>query len=145
MVGHRNRRILAACVAAWAGVMVGGGALSCGAQSPHQVLEPPAAESSHRPWVALPTGQHAWGQEIPRVVTEFNAWAGGLGNSRVFPRPPTNPIVQRLQPSAPEIPQAVREPTWKTPHAYGHFGATRNRQWTRQHGFRDRETRWTYR
>jgi len=43
------------------------------------------------------------------------------------------------------IPDATRAPLWKAPYSYGHFGASRNRQWTLHHGYRNAYTQWTLR
>ncbi|MCM2375273.1 hypothetical protein [Aporhodopirellula aestuarii] len=43
------------------------------------------------------------------------------------------------------IPGATVAPTWKTPYSYGYFGSEGKRQWTRQHGYRDRYLQWTLR
>lgn len=45
----------------------------------------------------------------------------------------------------PSIPHATVAPRWKTPYSYGHFGAEGKRNWTRQHGYRDRYLQWTLR
>lgn len=49
------------------------------------------------------------------------------------------------RPSHPTIPAAVVEPRWKTPYAYGYFGAQPKKHWTRSTGYRDIYKRWTYR
>lgn len=43
------------------------------------------------------------------------------------------------------IPGATRMPVWKTPYSYGHFGASRNRQWSLHHGHQHAYTQWTLR
>lgn len=45
----------------------------------------------------------------------------------------------------PAIPTANRMPVWKTPYSYGHFGATRNRQWSFHNGYQQTYTQWTLR
>lgn len=43
------------------------------------------------------------------------------------------------------IPGAMTRPAWKTPYAYGYFGADGKRHWTKSTGYRDRYLRWTKR
>lgn len=45
----------------------------------------------------------------------------------------------------PAIPDANRIPVWKTPYSYGHFGATRNRQWSFHNGYQQTYSQWTRR
>ena len=40
---------------------------------------------------------------------------------------------------------AARTPVWKTPYSYGHFGASRTRQWSLHHGHQQSYTQWTLR
>ena len=49
------------------------------------------------------------------------------------------------QEAAVAIPGANRMPVWKTPYSYGHFGASRNRQWTKHRGHQDSYLQWTLR
>ena len=43
------------------------------------------------------------------------------------------------------IERARANPRWKTPYAYGYFGAPGGRHWSVHHGYRDRTTQWWYR
>ena len=43
------------------------------------------------------------------------------------------------------IPEANRQPVWKTPYSYGYFGASGSKHWHRHVGYRDRSIEWQYR
>jgi hypothetical protein len=49
------------------------------------------------------------------------------------------------QERAAAIPNANRVGVWKTPYSYGHFGASRNRQWSLHRGHKESYTQWTLR
>lgn len=49
------------------------------------------------------------------------------------------------QTAGPSIPGATQRPVWKTPYAYGYFGASGKKHWSRSHGYHDRRTQWTLR
>ncbi|MEM9646651.1 MAG: hypothetical protein AAF989_16795 [Planctomycetota bacterium] len=54
-------------------------------------------------------------------------------------------VERKLQTPPPSIPYSQRQTTWKTPYAYGYFGASGKRHWSKHHGYRDRVTQWTLR
>lgn len=49
------------------------------------------------------------------------------------------------RPQRAAIPEASREPVWKTPYSYGYFGARGLKHWHRHVGYRDRSIEWQYR
>ncbi len=50
---------------------------------------------------------------------------------------------ERRQPTPAIIPSATIEPRWKAPYAYGYFGASGTKSWTKSYGYRDTHKRWT--
>lgn len=107
-----------------------------GSAPAHRVLEQPGRVNSDR---------GSFQRNLPGRVTPFGESQGGLGHEKVLPRPPQSSLLQRLQPQPATIPDAEQQPVWKTPYAYGYFGASGKRHWTRHHGYRENDKRWTLR
>ena len=59
--------------------------------------------------------------------------------------PDHSSIHRRIQPEPPTIPGGREQEAWKQPYSYGYFGASGERHWSMQHGYRDRYTQWTRR
>jgi hypothetical protein len=113
---------------------------------PHLVLEPPRP----RPQNAYPSHGTQYG-----VVEDGTV----VGPYEVSPQASQAPAAssshhdklknqflhadKREQPVA--IPNANRVPVWKTPYSYGHFGASRNRQWSLHRGHQESYLQWTLR
>lgn len=105
---------------------------------PHLVLEPPKARYHVRTRefeseVVTDSGQDR--------SAEHHASAGVLPHEKVAKHFLHADKTTRAVP----IPGATRAPMWKTPYSYGHFGASRNRQWSLQHGYQNAYTQWTLR
>ena len=84
----------------------------------HRVIRAPGHLPARHPAVGLPDAAHS---------------------------PHTATIHRRLQSRSAAIPHAAVRGVWKTPYSYGYFGASGERRWTRQHGYRDHYTQWTLR
>lgn len=124
---------------------------------PHRIIQPPQPITPSHPrarptqrWDGPSTSAHVNnGRMDPQhhvpILPEFpgvendpkSAGPGrvGLGTHWIQPQPDYHP----------PIPGATVEPRWKTPYSYGYFGAEGKRQWTRQHGYRDRYLQWSLR
>ena len=59
--------------------------------------------------------------------------------------PDHSSIRRRVQPSPATIPNGREREIWKQPYSYGYFGASGERHWAMQHGYRDRYTQWSRR
>jgi hypothetical protein len=59
--------------------------------------------------------------------------------------PDHSSIRRRVQPEPAMIPGGREQETWKQPYSYGYFGASGQRNWSLQHGYRDRYTQWSRR
>jgi len=108
------------------------------AAPPHLVLEPPKLRrngdaGSFRGEVVTESGQYP--------TTETSSHQGVLPHEKVA----EHFLHADKTARAVAIPGATRAPVWKTPYSYGHFGASRNRQWAKHHGFNNDYTQWTLR
>jgi hypothetical protein len=113
--------------------------------TPHRILQPPGANplrSTHSPYSQAPYGatgsgsarsNHASTNTAKQIIDETLHTEG--------------PLLRRLhehkQPPLAKIPDATVEPQWKVPYAYGYFGASGTRHWTKSSGYRDTYKRWT--
>jgi len=52
---------------------------------------------------------------------------------------------RRVQGEPATIPHGLERSVWKQPYSYGYFGASGSRQWSLQHGYRERHSQWTRR
>lgn len=123
------------------------GAMS--SSTPHRVLQSPAANP-----LRAPSSHHS---QVPYSHTPYGPSTGNSSRSghvagtakEVFDETlhTDGPLLRRLhehkQPAQAKIPQATVEPQWKTPYAYGYFGASGTKHWIKSSGYRDTYKRWT--
>lgn len=103
---------------------------------PHLVLQPPpppkhAAEGE----IVITEDAGLVGPADPR--SQARAHTQGTGNSHF--------LHADKMPRPVGIPGATRLPVWKTPYSYGHFGASRTRQWSLHRGHQQSFMQWTLR
>jgi hypothetical protein len=113
--------------------------------TPHRILRPPAANplrSTHSPYSQAPYGaagsgsarsKHAATSSAKQIIDETLHTEGPL----------LRHLHEHKQPPLAKIPDATVEPQWKAPYAYGYFGASGARHWTKSYGYRDTYKRWT--
>jgi len=117
---------------------------------PHLVLESPRPQKPGHPGMHGHTGMNGHVQSgEPVMVDEF----GNVIQNHQPREKGTYPHevvhdhflhADKMTPP-PAIPQASRVPVWKTPYSYGHFGASRTRQWSFHRGHQEGYTQWTLR
>ena len=118
--------------------------------TPHRVIEAPVAnplrtppsQSSQDPFFQSPYGpstgnSHRSGHVVAGTAKEF------FDETLHTDGPLLRRLHEHKQPSQARIPQATVEPQWKTPYAYGYFGASGTKHWIRSSGYRDTYKRWT--
>ena len=119
-----------------------------------QMAEPAAVAATS--WLTLPPtraaafaaahhASHAPAHQVIRAPAHLPARHPGIAPRGTAHSPLTATIHRRLQPQSATIPHATVRDVWKTPYSYGYFGASGERRWTRQHGYRDHYTQWTLR
>ncbi len=104
------------------------------AQPPHLVLQPPRPPKSGQVDEAVVVDQSgaAIAHQEPVKTHPHEAVHDHFLHADKSPRPVA-------------IAGAARVPVWKTPYSYGHFGASRTRQWSLHHGHQQTYTQWTLR
>lgn len=130
---------------------------------PHLVLEAPKPQRKshlnhgHRGHGHATHGHAVQGQHEPQTI--YVEGSGSLpaehaGGPQAKPEYPLQRHAEAVKTKflhgdktarAVPIPNANRVPVWKTPYSYGHFGASRNRQWTLHNGHQETYTQWTLR
>lgn len=76
-----------------------------------------------------------WGQQHAKNWIEASPFKTSLHRSYQAKR----------QVAGPTVPQLAERPVWKTPYAYGYFGASAKKHWSKSHRYKDRDTQWTLR
>jgi len=125
---------------------------------PHLVLEAPKPQrKSHLGHGHTPHGTMIHGHHEPQTVyveSDGSLPAEHAGGPQAKPEYPLQRHAEAVKTKflhgdktarAVPIPNANRVPMWKTPYSYGHFGASRNRQWTLHHGHQETYTQWSLR
>ena len=125
---------------------------------PHLVLEAPKPQrKSHLGHGHTPHGQMIQGHHEPQTVyveSDGSLPAEHAGGPQAKPEYPLQRHAEATKTKflhgdktarAVPIPNANRVPVWKTPYSYGHFGASRNRQWTLHNGHQETYTQWSLR
>ncbi len=129
-----------------------------GSLVPHLVIQSPKPRKSseHGPSQAVARQRSGYQEEVrfsgkyPDPSFSEPSGDGAGAPQRTTPSPvypwETNHFLHANKTPRPvAIPDAVRVPVWKTPYSYGHFGASRNRQWSLHNGYQRTHTQWTLR
>ncbi len=91
------------------------------------------------------------GQSVPIETQQSQLHSGLQAKTQAMherhrqTHPDHSSIRRRIQPEPPTIPGGRQRETWKQPYSYGYFGASGERHWSMQHGYRDRFTQWSRR
>ncbi len=113
--------------------------------APHQILRPPAMNPlrvSSPGHVADISDVHAATQPSRHSQASANA-KRMLDETLHTDGPVLRHLHEHKQPAQATIPEATVEPRWKAPYAYGYFGASGTRGWTKSYGYRETYKRWT--
>ena len=113
----------------------------------HQVIRSPSRSRDARPTeMGTYDGTYHHGVHRDGVHSEsLHEKARAVHEKHRETHPDHSSIRRRIQPEPPTIPGGREQEMWKQPYSYGYFGASGDRHWLMQHGYRDRYTQWTRR